>query len=128
MPRPDFNARIIIFDGICNLCSAGAGFLERHQASPPFELIPMQTIQGKAILVEHGLDPEDPTTFLVLDRGRRFTESDAWIHVVSALGGFWRLIHAARIVPRPWRNAMYRLIARNRYRWFGRRTTCYLPR
>jgi predicted DCC family thiol-disulfide oxidoreductase YuxK len=128
MPRPDINARIIIFDGICNICSAGAGFLERHQASPPFKLIPMQTIKGKSILVEHGLDPEDPTTFLVLDRGRRFTECAAWIHVVSALGGFWRLIHAARIVPRPWRNGMYRLLARNRYRWFGRRTTCYLPR
>lgn len=128
MPRSDFNARIIIFDGICNLCSAGARFLECHQASPPFELIPMQTMEGKAILVEHGLDPEDPTTFLVLDRGRHFIESDAWIHVVSALGGFWRLIHGARIVPRAWRNGMYRLIARNRYRWFGRRTTCYLPR
>lgn len=128
MPRPDFNARIIIFDGICNLCSAGAGFLERHQASPPFELTPLQTIKGKAILIEHGLDPEDPTTLLVLDRGRRFTEADAWIHVISALGGFWRLIQAGRIVPRPWRNALYRLIAGNRYRWFGRRTTCYLPR
>ena len=128
MPQPDPSARIIIFDGICNLCSAGAGFLERHQANPPFELIPMQTIKGTAILVEHGLDPEDPTTFLVFDRGRPFIEADAWIHVVSALGGFWRLIHAGRIVPRPWRNALYRLLARNRYRWFGRRTTCYLPR
>ncbi len=47
MPRRDFNARIIIFDGICNLCSAGARFLERHQASPPFELIPMQTMEGR---------------------------------------------------------------------------------
>lgn len=127
MSQPDLNARIVIFDGICNLCSGGAGFLERRQASPPFALIPMQSIEGKAILVEHSLDPDDPTTFLVLDGGRRFTESDAWIHVVSTLGGFWWLIHAARIIPRPWRNALYRLIARNRYRWFGRRTTCYLP-
>jgi predicted DCC family thiol-disulfide oxidoreductase YuxK len=128
MSQPELNVRIIIFDGICNLCSGGARFLERHQASPPFALIPMQAEEGKAILVEHGLDPDDPTTFLVLDGDRRFTESDAWIHVVSALGGPWRLIHAARIVPRSWRNASYRLIARNRYRWFGRRTTCYLPR
>jgi predicted DCC family thiol-disulfide oxidoreductase YuxK len=128
MPRPDINARIIVFDGICNLCSAGAVFLERHQASPSFDLIPMQTIEGKAVLAEHALDPENPATFLVLDRGRPFTESDAWIHVVSALGGVWRLIHVARIVPRPWRNGMYRLLARNRYRWFGRRTTCYLSR
>jgi predicted DCC family thiol-disulfide oxidoreductase YuxK len=88
----------------------------------------MQTVEGKAILAEHGLDSEDPTTFLVLDGGRRFTDSDAWIHVVSTLGGFWRLTHAARIVPRPWRNGMYRLLTRDRYRWFGRRITCYLHR
>ena len=127
MSQPEWDARIIIFDGICRLCSGGAAFLERHQASPPFALIPMQTLVGKAILLEHGLDPHDPSTLLVLDGGRCFTEADAWIHVVSALGGLWRRIHAARIVPRPWRNASYRFIARNRYRWFGRRTTCYLP-
>ena len=124
----DVNTRIIIFDGICNLCSAGAGFFERHQASPPFALIPMQTGEGKAILIEHDLDPDDPTTFLVLDGGRCFTEADAWIHVVSEIGGLWSLIHAMRIIPRSWRNALYRIIARNRYRWFGRRSTCYLPR
>lgn len=127
MSQPNVKVRTIIFDGICNLCSAGAGFLERHQASPPFALIPMQTVEGKAILIEHNLDPDDPTSFLVLDGGRSFTEADAWIHVVSELGGFWSLVEAARIIPQGWRNALYRTIARNRYRWFGRRTTCYLP-
>jgi predicted DCC family thiol-disulfide oxidoreductase YuxK len=128
MSQPELKRRVIVFDGICNLCSGGASFLERHQASPPFALVPMQSVEGKAILVEHGLDPDDPTTFLVLDGDRRLTESDAWIHIVSALGGLWRLINVTRVVPRSWRNATYRLIARNRYRWFGRRTTCYLPR
>jgi predicted DCC family thiol-disulfide oxidoreductase YuxK len=86
----------------------------------------MQSAAGKALLTEHGIDPEDPSTFLVLDAGRQFTESDAAIHVVAALGGGWRLCLAARIVPKRWRDALYRLLARNRYRWFGRRATCYL--
>jgi predicted DCC family thiol-disulfide oxidoreductase YuxK len=87
----------------------------------------MQSDAGKALLVEYGIDPEDPATFLVLDGGRRFTESDAAIHVIAALGMPWRVINVVRIVPRGWRDALYRLLARNRYRWFGRRSACYLP-
>jgi predicted DCC family thiol-disulfide oxidoreductase YuxK len=87
----------------------------------------MQSDAGKALLVEFGIDPDDPATFLVLDRGERLTESDASIHVIAALGGAWRMLGAARIVPRPWRDALYRTLARNRYRWFGRRSVCYLP-
>ena len=87
----------------------------------------MQSPAGKAILVEYGIDPEDPATFLVLDQGRRFIESDAVIRVISALGGLWRMSNALYIVPKSWRDFLYRLLARNRYRWFGRRRVCYLP-
>jgi predicted DCC family thiol-disulfide oxidoreductase YuxK len=127
MQRPDPGARIIVFDGICHLCTGWVRFLRRHPIDPPFQLIPMQSDAGKALLVEHGIDPEDPATFLVLDQGRRFTDSDAAIHVIAALGFLWRIINVARIVPRGWRDALYRLLARNRYRWFGRRSACYLP-
>lgn len=93
----------------------------------PFALVPMQSEAGRALLVTHGIDPEDPTTFLVLDRGQVFTESAAAIHVVAAFGGGWKLASIARAIPRPWRDGLYRVLARNRYRWFGRRTTCHLP-
>jgi predicted DCC family thiol-disulfide oxidoreductase YuxK len=126
-PQPDPDARIIVFDGICHVCSGWVRFLQRHRIDPPFRLIPMQTTEGKEFLREYGIDPEDPTTFLVLDGGRNFTESDGSIQIIAALGGLWRVSLAARIVPKPWRDALYQLLARNRYRWFGRRTTCYLP-
>ena len=118
--------RIVVFDGLCNLCSGGAQWLEHHQAEPPFRLVPMQSDQGRALLTQHGYDPDDPLTFLVLDGSQHLTQSNAWIHLMGAAGGGWRLIHAARIIPRAWRDSVYRLIARNRYRWFGRRNTCYL--
>jgi predicted DCC family thiol-disulfide oxidoreductase YuxK len=124
----DSTTQIIVFDGMCNLCSGGARLLQRPKGSPRFALVPMQTVEGRAILAEHGLDPDDPATFLVLDGGRRYTEADAWIHVAATLRGFAWLTNAARMAPRPWRNALYRVIARNRYRWFGRRSKCYLPR
>jgi predicted DCC family thiol-disulfide oxidoreductase YuxK len=127
MMQPKPEARIIVFDGICHVCTAGVRFLRRLRVEPPFQLIPMQSAAGKALLVEYGINPEDPLTFLVLDQGQRFTESDASIHVIGAAGGLWRMIHIVRLVPRRWRDALYRLLARNRYRWFGRRSACYLP-
>jgi len=120
-------ARIVVFDGLCHVCSRGARFLERHPVQPPFHLVPMQSEAGRQLLSVHGLDPDDPPTFLVLDRGRCLTHSDASIHIMASAGGAWRMVLAARLVPRPWRDALYRLLARNRYRWFGRRATCYLP-
>jgi predicted DCC family thiol-disulfide oxidoreductase YuxK len=119
--------RIIVFDGICHVCSGGVRFLERHRIEPPFKLIPMQAPAGKTLLAKYGIDPNDPVTFLVLDRGRPFTESDGTIHIIAALGGLWRLVLVARMIPKPARDWLYRLLARNRYRWFGRRDSCYLP-
>jgi predicted DCC family thiol-disulfide oxidoreductase YuxK len=123
----DPNARVIVFDGICNVCSGWVRFLERHRIEPPFKLIPMQSEEGKLLLDDYGIDPEDPTTFLVLDHGRPFTQSDGTIHIIAALGGLWSIFGAARVIPKAWRDSLYRLLARNRYRWFGRRSTCYLP-
>jgi predicted DCC family thiol-disulfide oxidoreductase YuxK len=86
----------------------------------------MQSEEGKNLFIEYRIDPEDPSTFLVVDRGRHFTASDATIHVIAASGGLWRMIHVVRIIPRRWRDEIYGVVARNRYRWFGRRSTCYL--
>jgi predicted DCC family thiol-disulfide oxidoreductase YuxK len=127
MSVTDPNARVVVFDGICNVCSGWVRFLQRHRIEPPFKLIPMQSQEGKLLLADYGIDPEDPTTFLVLDQGRQFTQSDGAIHIIAALGGLWSLFEAARVIPKTWRDSLYRLLARNRYRWFGRRNTCYLP-
>jgi predicted DCC family thiol-disulfide oxidoreductase YuxK len=128
MQPAEYTARLLVFDGLCNLCSGWARFLERHPVDPPFQLIPMQSMIGKTLLADNGIDPDLPVTFLVLDQGRRWTQSDAAMHVIAALGGPWRAINVLRVVPQPWRDYLYQLLARNRYRWFGRRSTCYLPR
>jgi predicted DCC family thiol-disulfide oxidoreductase YuxK len=118
--------RILVFDGHCHLCSGWARFLMRHRVEPPFQLVAMQSEAGRALLSSHAIDPDDPASFLVLDGPQELTQSDAVIHVIAALGGAWRCAQAARILPRRWRDGLYRLLARNRYRWFGRRDTCYL--
>jgi predicted DCC family thiol-disulfide oxidoreductase YuxK len=119
--------RVVVFDGLCHVCSRGARFLERHPAQPPFHLVPMQSEAGRQLLSAHGFDPDDPPTFLVLDAGRCLTHSDASLHIMASAGGAWRMVRAAHLVPRAWRDALYRLLARNRYHWFGRRASCYVP-
>ena len=116
-----------MFDGFCHVCSGWVRFMRKHPVDPPFELVPMQSERGRALLVAHGIDPADPMTFLVIDGGEAMTESDGGIHVVAVLGGVWRLAAVGKLMPKPWRDWVYRALARNRYRWFGKRDTCYRP-
>jgi predicted DCC family thiol-disulfide oxidoreductase YuxK len=124
---PLADERLVVFDGLCHLCTGWARFLQRHPSRPPFRLIPMQSDAGRGLMATHGFDPEDPLTFLVLDAGRCLTQSDATIHLLASAGGAWRLARVFRLIPRRLRDALYGLIARNRYRWFGRRRSCFVP-
>lgn len=117
----------MVYDGYCHICSGWAQFMHRHRTEPPFQRLTMQCEAGRALLSRHGIDPDDPSTFLVLDAGQVMTDSDAALHVMTVLGGASRLMVIARLIPKAWRDALYRLLARNRYRWFGRRAVCHVP-
>jgi predicted DCC family thiol-disulfide oxidoreductase YuxK len=82
---------MVVFDGLCNLCSGGARWLQN--CDPPFRLVPMQSQLGRALLAQHGYDPDDPLTFLVVDGDRSLTQYDAWIHLVAAAGRAWQWVH-----------------------------------
>lgn len=127
MSSSDPAPRIIVYDGHCHLCSGWVRFMRHRRIAPPFELVPMQSERGRILLGAHGIDADDPSTFLVIDGGRAMVQSEAALHVVTTVGGLWRAANIARLLPRAWRDAAYRLLARNRYRWFGRRDVCYLP-
>ncbi len=118
---------LIVFDGLCVLCSANARFVLNHDRRAHFRLTTAQGPLGEALYRHYGLATGDYETMLLVDRGRLLTESDAAIAIARGLGWPWRAAAAARIVPRPLRDAVYRLVARNRYRWFGRRETCWVP-
>lgn len=111
---------VIVFDGVCALCSRWVRFLLRFDTRGRYRFAAMQGAQGRALLQAHGLAPEDPTSFLLLDAGRAWTGTDAILRVLTGLGGAWRLLGMLRWVPRRLRDHGYRALARNRYRWFGR--------
>lgn len=118
---------IILFDAQCVLCSANARFILRHDRQRRFRLAAMQGEAGAALFRRHGIDPADPDTILVVDGDQVLRDSDAVIAIYAGLGWPWRVAGAASVMPRGVRDRIYRWIARNRYRLFGRRSTCWLP-
>lgn len=118
---------VIVFDGVCALCSRWVRFLLRFDRKGRYRFAAMQGEQGRRLLEAHGLDPDDPLSFLLVEGGTAYTDTDAIVRVISGLGGVWRLAGVARWIPKALRDRGYRWLARNRYRWFGRHETCFLP-
>lgn len=118
---------VIVFDGVCVLCNGWVRFLLRHDRAGRYRYAAMQSAAGRRLLAAHGLDPQDPASFLLLEGDQAWTDSDAIRRVLTGLGGVWRAAHLLRLLPRPWRDGGYRVLARNRYRWFGRHERCTVP-
>jgi predicted DCC family thiol-disulfide oxidoreductase YuxK len=125
---PASDAPILLFDGVCNLCNASVQWILNRDHKGQFRFAALQSATGQQFLLRHGLSAKDFNTAVVVDGEQIFLRSDAALEIVRRLGGFWRLLYIFKIVPRPLRNAVYNLVARNRYRWFGHREECMLPR
>ena len=118
---------IILFDAECVLCSSNARFVLKHDKTARFRLASMQSEIGAEIYRRHDMDPQDPSSMLVVEGGRVRRDSDAVLSIYEGLGLPWRLLGAMRIVPAFLRDPVYRWVARNRYRLFGKRDTCWVP-
>lgn len=118
---------VVVFDATCLLCSRWVAFLLAHDRKGRIRFAAMQGHHGQALLQQHGLDPADPTSFLWVENERGYRNSDAILRLIAGLGGAWRMLTVLRVIPRSLRDAAYRLIARNRYRWFGRSERCLVP-
>jgi predicted DCC family thiol-disulfide oxidoreductase YuxK len=112
---------------MCVLCSANAQFVLKYDRKGHFRLASMQSDAGAALYRKFGIDPADPESMIVVDGDSALRNSDAVLAIYAALGWPWRLATAARLVPQPIRDTVYGWIARNRYRLFGKRETCWLP-
>jgi predicted DCC family thiol-disulfide oxidoreductase YuxK len=117
---------VVLFDGVCNLCNRSVQTILRHDRQARFRFASLQSPVGERLRDELGIDRKVDSVLLVED-GRWYKESDAALRIARGLGGAWKLLGIFRLIPRPLRDAAYRLIARNRYRWFGKRETCWLP-
>lgn len=123
---------VIVFDGICVLCNGWVRFLLKHDRRSRYRFAAMQSETGRALLADNGLNPDDPASFLLVEYDvgptpRVSTDTTAIRRVLAGFGGAWRLAHLAAALPAFVRDSLYRCVARNRYRWFGRHDACMTP-
>ncbi|MCB2378345.1 thiol-disulfide oxidoreductase DCC family protein [Hymenobacter sp. BT635] len=122
-------AATILFDGVCNLCNGFVQFIIRRDPAGYFRFASLQSEAGRALLAEHGLAlaGTGPETVMLVEDNRVYTHSTAVLRIARHLGGAWPLLYAFRLIPAFLRDAAYRFVARNRYRWFGQQHACLLP-
>lgn len=118
---------ILIFDGVCNFCNGSVNFLLRHDTQGVFRFAANQSETGKELLTAQGIDAERVESVYVYADGRLLQKSDAALYIASRLPYPWRLLAVLRIVPAVLRDWLYDFVARNRYKWFGKRESCRLP-
>ncbi|KZK92317.1 MULTISPECIES: DUF393 domain-containing protein [unclassified Pseudovibrio] len=115
---------ISIMDAHCGLCAKGAAWIARNDRKVEFRIVPLQSRLGQALAVHYGLDPSNPSTWLYLENGAAHTSLDALIRIGLRLGGVWNILFVLRILPRFVQDAIYGVVARNRYKFFGRADLC----
>lgn len=119
---------LIVFDGLCAICSASARLVLRHDRRRRFLLTTAQSAAGRAAYLQSGVDPDAMSTMVVIADGVAYTRSDAVIRVWAGLDGAWPAVAGlARLAPPTVRDFVYDWVAGNRYRWVRQRDTCWLP-
>lgn len=118
---------VVLFDGVCNLCNGSVNFLLDRDHRETFRFASLQSDAGQRLLAEHGLPADDFDSFVLVEEGRAYTRSTAALRVARRLGFPWRLASLLLVIPAFLRDPFYDLVAKNRYRWFGKEETCRVP-
>ncbi|MCM3567775.1 thiol-disulfide oxidoreductase DCC family protein [Neobacillus mesonae] len=118
--------RIILFDGICNLCNRSVQFIIKRDPHGCFKFASLQGETGQKLLKKHGLT-SGINSFVLIENETIYLESTAALRVCRRLDRGWKLFAGFLIIPRPIRDIFYKIVANNRYKWFGKKNSCMLP-
>ena len=119
---------VILFDGYCNLCSRSVQCVLKYDRKAKFRFASLQSEYGKLLLQKHQLPTESFGSFVLVEDDKIHSKSTAALRVVKSLSGMWPVLYIFIIIPRFIRDAVYGFVARNRYKWFGKRDSCWLPK
>ncbi|WP_421384963.1 thiol-disulfide oxidoreductase DCC family protein [Bacillus salacetis] len=117
---------IILFDGVCNLCNNIVQFVIKRDKDAYFQFASQQSPEGQALMEKYQIDPQTDS-FILIEKGRAYMKSTAALRVSRNLDGTWKVFYAGMVIPKGLRDPIYDYIARNRYKWFGKRDSCMLP-
>lgn len=121
------NQSIWVFDRLCALCDGGVRYTLKHEKTESIRFVAIQSPEGHDLATAHDIDPDDPVTFLFIENGEALEKSDAILALARHLNGPAKLIKVARCLPSRFRDIAYDLLARHRYRLFGKRDACIVP-
>lgn len=114
---------ILLFDGVCNLCNYWVSFLIKRDKKEHFQFVPLQSEVGKELIKKYKI-PRETDSIVVITENRSYLESEAVFKIISYLEVPWRWFQILRIIPLNTGNRIYRWLAKNRFKWFGKRNTC----
>lgn len=118
---------VILFDGVCNLCNGFVQWVIRRDPHGRFRFAALQSHAAQQLVAGHPVRPTDMETVLYVRDGRVRERSTAVLHIMKDIGGLWRLMFVFMVLPRFIRNGIYTWVARNRYKWRGKRESCMIP-
>lgn len=118
---------ILLFDGVCNLCNSIVQFTMKRDPKAKFKFASLQSESGQSLLRQFGLPTDDFDSFVFINGDKYYLKSSAGLHVLKELGGIWKVFYIFIILPRPFRDFVYNLIAKTRYKIFGKRDICMVP-
>ncbi len=118
---------VVLFDGVCKLCNRSVNFILRIDPTGRMKMASLQSDYGRRVLERHGMKSGPLDSMMLLEGERLTTKSTAVIRISKYLGGAWPLCMIMLIIPRFIRDFLYDVVAKNRYRWFGKFDTCPLP-
>jgi predicted DCC family thiol-disulfide oxidoreductase YuxK len=121
------NEAVLLFDGVCNLCNSSVQFILKHEKNQNLTFAAIQSEAGKRLLAEHYINPIQTNSVILIKSGQVYTQSDAILKLTQFLNFPYSLGRILFVVPKSIRNFFYKNVARNRYRWFGKRDSCMIP-
>lgn len=124
---PDNETYILLFDGVCNLCNRTVQFVIKRDVKKRFRFAALQSASGQALLQELGLPVHHFNTVVLIHGDKYYVKSTAALRVLKELGGLWKICYALIVIPAPIRDLVYDMVAKTRYRVFGRRDECMVP-
>ena len=120
--------KLILFDGVCNLCNGAIQFIIKRDKTDIFRYAALQSEIGERLIRERGIDTTKVDSIILIEPGvAYFTKSDAALRIGQDFGGLWKTLTIFTWIPRPIRDGIYDFVAKNRYRWFGRKDQCMIP-
>ena len=121
------NKPVILFDGVCNFCNGMVNFIIKQDKKSNFQFAALQSEAGQRLLEQFQLPQLKFDSFILIDKGKLYKSSTAGLKLYNHLPWYWKWTQLFWIIPRFIRDAAYNIIARNRYKWFGRKDQCMIP-